>query len=108
MPAKNPRLQVSMSEELLARYKAISESLNVPASKIAADVLAESVEPLEKIAAMYAKARAEVHGNALSLADGLKSVILDARQKVADVQLDLEDAIAEAKKKNNAKAKPKA
>jgi hypothetical protein len=104
MATVNPRLQVPITADLLARYQAIGKSFGVPASKVAADILAESVGVLEQAAVMFDKCKVDQKNTAHIVATELKSMIVDVRQSVADAQIDLEDAIAASKKKSKAKA----
>ena len=104
MAATNPRLQVPLSDELLARYKAVGKVFGVSATRVAADILGESIGVIEQAALMIEKSRVDQQNSAAVVADGLMKIVVDTRQAVADCQIDLEDAIAASKKKSKAKA----
>lgn len=118
MATQKPRLQVLVTEDILAIYAKSAEVFGVSASKLAAQVLSEAAESIQQIAAVMLEAKAHQSEAGLRAAQGLKGMLVDARQTCADAQVDLEDAIAahkrkeapqeQSKPKAKAKAKPKA
>jgi hypothetical protein len=104
MASTNPRLQVPLSDELLSRYKAVGKVFGVSATRVAADILGESIGVIEQAAVMIEKSRLDQQNSAAIVADGLMKIVVDTRQAVAYAQIDLEDAIAASKKKSKAKA----
>ena len=113
MATSKPRLQVLVSEEVLAIYTEAAAVFGVSASKLAAQCLIEASGAIKQMAAVMAEAKAHQSEAAVRAAQGLKGVLLDARQDAADVQVHLEDLIAAHKSKEiekpkvKAKAKPK-
>lgn len=120
MATQKPRLQVLVTEDVLAIYANAAEVFGVSASKMAAQVLSEAAESIQQMASIMADAKAHQSEAGVRAAEGLKGMLVDARQTAANAQVDLEDAIAAHKRsdkaqeqqkpkaKAKAKAKPKA
>lgn len=118
MATKNPRMQVLVNQEVLDIYTNAAVVFGVSASKLAAQVLLEAAESIQQMALIMSEAKAHQSEAGLRAAEGLKGVLIEARQTAANAQVDLEDAIAAHKRKEapqeqpkpkaKAKAKPKA
>lgn len=118
MATSKPRLQVLVSEEVLAVYTEAAAVFGVSASKLAAQCLMEASDAIKQMAVVMAEAKAHQSEAAVRAAQGLKGVLVDARQDAANAQMHLEDVIAAhqrkeqpqelPKPKSRPKAKPKA
>lgn len=107
MATQKPRLQVLVTEDILAIYAKSAEVFGVSASKLAAQVLSEAAESIQQIAAVMLEAKAHQSEAGLRAAEGLKGVLVDVRQTAADAQIDLEDEIAKRKRSDKAQEQPK-
>lgn len=118
MATKNPRMQVVVTQRVLAVYTHAASVMGVSASKLAAQVLYEASESISEVAGLIEQSKSDQTTAGLKAAEALKGMLVDARQSAADVQLDLEDVIAAHKRSSKvkavrparpkAKAKPKA
>lgn len=102
MATKKPRVQVLLSAEVLAIYTEAAAVFGVSASKLAAECLTEAAQSIKQMAAVMADAKANQAEAAIRAAEGLKAVLIDARQDAADAQIHLEDAIAAHKRADKA------
>lgn len=107
MATSKPRLQVLVTEEVLAIYTEAAAVFGVSASKLAAQCLMEASGAIQQMAAVMAEAKAHQSEAAVRAAKGLKGVLVDVRQDAADAQMHLEDVIAAHKSKELPKDKPK-
>ncbi len=107
MATKNPRMQVVVSQRVLAIYTHAAAVMGVSASKLASQVLFEASESISEVAALIEQSKSDKTTAGLKAAEALKGMLLDARQTAADVQLDLEDSIAAHKRKEAPQKQPK-
>lgn len=107
MATSKPRLQVLVTEEVLAIYTEAAAVFGVSASKLAAQCLMEASSAIQQMAVVMAEAKAHQSEAAVRAAQGLKGVLVDVRQDAADAQMHLEDVIAAHQRKDNPEELPK-
>jgi dTDP-4-amino-4,6-dideoxygalactose transaminase len=107
MATSKPRLQVLVTEEVLAIYTDAAAVFGVSASKLAAQCLMEASGAIQQMAVVMAEAKAHQSDAAVRAAQGLKGVLVDVRQDAAEVQMHLEDAIASHKRSEASQVQPK-
>lgn len=107
MATKKPRVQVLLSEQVLQIYTDAAAVFGVSASKLSGEVLTEAAESIKKMASIMASAKSDQADAAVRAAEGLKGLLVDARQTAADAQIDLEDEIAKRKLSDKAQEQPK-
>ncbi len=85
MPAKNPRLTITLNPrlyDLISRFAALQQC---PKSRVVSDILEPLVTPLSRTIALLEAARdapAEIQRNMLSVASGVERDLLDAAGRV--------------------------
>jgi len=107
MATSKPRLQVLVTEEVLAIYTEAAAVFGVSASKLAAQCLMEASGAIQQMASVMAEAKAHQSEAAVRAAQGLKAVLVDVRQDAADAQMHLEDVIAAHQTKDRPEELPK-
>ncbi len=102
MATVRPRVQVCLDAETKAIYDDLADAFGISTSRMIASVLVDCAPSLQKVGEAMRLAIEEK--DPLTLLQAGKGFAVDARQVIADAQVDLEDMIA-ATKKNARKAK---
>lgn len=107
MAIRKPRVQVLLSEEVLQIYAEAAAVFGVSASKLSGEVLTEAAQSIKQMALLLSEAKSQQSEAAVRAAEGLKGMLVDARQTAADAQIHLEDEIAKRKRSDKAQEQPK-
>lgn len=106
MATLRPRVQVCLDQKTKELYDACADAMGMPTSRLIAQICVDASPSLVKVLDVLTKAKKTTDN--VALLEFAKAFAVDARQELADHQLDIEDAIASVKVKTNAKGKSKA
>tara|TARA_B100000446_G_C10439863_1_gene301343 strand:- start:155 stop:454 length:300 start_codon:yes stop_codon:yes gene_type:complete len=99
MPSRKPRIAITVPDDLKNDYDFVADQMGVTTTKLIIDVMEEA---REQILSVGKAIEAMKHDPEKGLVY-MKRLMTDVRQDAADAQLDLEDAIAQEKKRKRRK-----